>query len=72
MAFETDCGSSPVLEGFHAASTMRHHRCKVLLASRRGPPQQCHADWSFPAENAGCGTSNPKSEIRNPKSKNAT
>jgi hypothetical protein len=37
----------------------------VSRASRRGPPQQRHADWGFPAQDSSCGTSNSKFEIRN-------
>jgi len=33
--------------------------------SRRGPPQQRHADWELRASPSSWGTSNPKSEIRN-------
>jgi len=38
----------------------------VSRPSRRGPPQQRHADYGFPAEDSSWGTANSKFEIRNP------
>ena len=53
MAFEADCGSSTVLEEIRVASTAGFPvpgECGVTgrpRPSRRGPPQQRHADWGF-------------------------
>jgi len=42
-------------------------RFRLDSLASRGPPRQRHADWGYPVEDSSCGTSNPKSEIRNPK-----
>jgi len=56
------CGPRYAASGARKRAPADH----VSRSSRRGPPQQRHADCGFPAEDASCGTANPKSEIRNP------
>ena len=48
MAIEADCGSSTVLDALRMASATRFRVPGESWAT--SPPRQCHADWSFPAE----------------------
>ena len=65
MAFEADCDLSTVLEMFCVTRTSGYLDSGGF---RGNPPQQRHADWGLWKKDGGRGTSNSKSEIRNPKS----
>ena len=64
MAFEADCGVSTVQEELRVASTVRFPvpgECRVTgltRPSRRGPPQQHHADSRLRGEVASLGGAN--------------
>ena len=66
MAFVANCTVSMVLEALCVTRTVGFLLPEDCWPA--GPPQQRHADWRLPVEDAVLGAANSKFEIRNSKS----